>query len=90
MQKEIYITQSLHEPNAYFIFRPIGSGAVTEIKFSISPKSKLIKCSEILMLHEINFIRENIIDAFFKVDSSVTNTNWYDSHFIKKTYNKIQ
>lgn len=90
VEQEVIIVEATNEPLTYFIFRDLGNENYLEIKFLINPKQKTIKCSQPLLPHEVSFITQNIIDATYKLDSSITNTNWYDSLSIKKTYAKIQ
>lgn len=82
----ILITESLHEENTYFIFRPLTEETFLEIKIRIDTMMEKIKASFLLLPNEMEYIRKNFFDAKFEMHESILNFRWFDSQTAEKTY----
>ena len=84
--EEILITQSLYWPNTYYIFRPINENQYNEVELVIDLQNQLVKCSQLLKVDEMNYIRENIFSAKFERFQSLINDKVKSYESIKSTY----
>lgn len=82
----ILITESLHEENTYFIFRPLTEETFLEIKLRLNLAKEAIKTSLLLLPNETEFLRQNFFNGGFEIRESILNFRWFDSQTAEKTY----